>query len=332
MSDLYRQDGSCRAHLMFSCTRCANAENLAALRAQLAAAQERADEYRREVERREEIISGQDVALAAATERAERAEAARNTYYDAANLNHDRYMALRTSCNHQEALYLAEVEEHGKTQARLATIEAERDRLRDALRFQDPRNAAERYDRIADDFERETGLWPPGRSRAAAMGPDPRQEEAFAAWRKFCDAWHERWFDRALSEPAQGRRTVSEMLGGLEVVARYVAPPPSAEALCDPVSGRKVCDALARLSSTEEPPLSRAGQNERETPETSRAGNPQPTINPSQVDGSPTTVNHVREVEGCEHAFEGGQSSIYMDGNVPACGRCRARFVPAGPG
>lgn len=74
--------------------------------------------------------------------------------------------------------------------------------LREALRFQDPRNSTERYDRIADDFYRETGLWPPGRSRAAEMGTDPT-DPAFIQkrWREFCNEWHERWFDAALSQP-----------------------------------------------------------------------------------------------------------------------------------
>lgn len=90
-----------------------------------------------------------------------------------------------------------------------AALQAEQEksaRLEEALRFCDPRNATERYDRIADDFHRETGLWPPGRSRPAAMGPDPDAERANRTWRTYVDAWHEHWFDAALaSAPAATR-------------------------------------------------------------------------------------------------------------------------------
>lgn len=98
----------------------------------------------------------------------------------------------------------------GRLSAENATLRAERDaareevgRLREALRFQDPRNATERYERIADDFYRETHLWPPGRSRAAAMGPayssDEEEKNVQRDWRVFVDRWHERFFERALS-------------------------------------------------------------------------------------------------------------------------------------
>lgn len=79
--------------------------------------------------------------------------------------------------------------------------------MREALRFQDPRNATARYDRIADEFYSSTGLWPPGRSRAAEMGVDHREEEAHREWRKFVDKWHEDWFDAALA-PNAGRSFV----------------------------------------------------------------------------------------------------------------------------
>ena len=93
-------------------------------------------------------------------------------------------------------------------------------RLEGALRFQDPRNASERYDRIADDFFRETGRWPPGRSMPAAMGGDPFDPmETQQMWRKFCNEWHEKFFDDALSTPSPTGepppRTVKERIDEL---------------------------------------------------------------------------------------------------------------------
>jgi hypothetical protein len=77
-------------------------------------------------------------------------------------------------------------------------------RLEKALRFQDPRNASERYERIADDFEKETGHPAPGRDMAAARGGLSWQEEKDRneKWRPFVNAWHERWFDAALAHPS----------------------------------------------------------------------------------------------------------------------------------
>lgn len=73
-------------------------------------------------------------------------------------------------------------------------------RLIEALRIQDPRNATARYDMIADAFWKETGLWPPGRSAAPAMGiPESQREEAEKNWRPFVNRWHEDFFDRVLS-------------------------------------------------------------------------------------------------------------------------------------
>lgn len=73
--------------------------------------------------------------------------------------------------------------------------------LEEALRIQDPRNASERYDLIADDFYRKTGWWAPGRSIPAAVGlVYSEEEEAIRAkeWRAFCNKWHEDFFDAAL--------------------------------------------------------------------------------------------------------------------------------------
>lgn len=83
--------------------------------------------------------------------------------------------------------------------AHIKALEEKARRAEEALRFQDPRNATERYDRIADDFYRLTGRWPPGRSRPAAMGADPDGDATGRAWRDFCNDWHERWFDDALA-------------------------------------------------------------------------------------------------------------------------------------
>jgi hypothetical protein len=113
--------------------------------------------------------------------------------------------------------------------ARLDAAIAQRDRriadLEAALRFQDPRNASARYDRIADDFHRETGLWPPGRDAPAAMGlPESLREEAQAKWRPFVDAWHERWFDAALSAPASSSPILSTATTPLPGVSDAAQP------------------------------------------------------------------------------------------------------------
>lgn len=75
-------------------------------------------------------------------------------------------------------------------------------RLEEALRFQDPRNAAERYEVIARDFNRETGFFAPGKSMPAAMGAYTEEEEKKrqALWRSFVNRWHEEWFDAALKD------------------------------------------------------------------------------------------------------------------------------------
>ena len=110
-------------------------------------------------------------------------------------VNPGTYFAMRTpnSTVERDAL-----------KAQLVARDAEIGRLRAALAFQDPRNATARYDRIADEFYAETGMWPPGRSRAPEMGSDPHPpDEVHRAWRDFCNKWHERWFDQALAPVAE---------------------------------------------------------------------------------------------------------------------------------
>lgn len=107
----------------------------------------------------------------------------------------DMFRTLQTKCDLLAASWKRAEDE-------LAAITAERDRLRAALRFQDPRNAAERYDRIADDFYRETGWWAPGRSIPAAFNhaySEAEDDERHRKWREFCNRWHERFFDEALA-------------------------------------------------------------------------------------------------------------------------------------
>lgn len=67
------------------------------------------------------------------------------------------------------------------------------------IRLQDPRNAAERYDRIADAFEAKHHLLAPGRSRPPEIGADPSPDVTGLMWRAFCNEWHEREFDEALA-------------------------------------------------------------------------------------------------------------------------------------
>lgn len=84
----------------------------------------------------------------------------------------------------------------------VATLRAELERVRGALRLQDPRNATERYEAIARDFNRETGFFAPGKSMPAAMGGLSEEDEnrRQALWRPFVNRWHEQWFDAALAE------------------------------------------------------------------------------------------------------------------------------------
>jgi hypothetical protein len=83
-------------------------------------------------------------------------------------------------------------------------VRAERDALREALRVQDPRNANERYERIAADFEKETGLIAPGKDVHAAMSYSAEDEaKRQQLWRPFVDRWHEQFFDAVLSTPSQ---------------------------------------------------------------------------------------------------------------------------------
>lgn len=94
---------------------------------------------------------------------------------------------------------------------RIRDLEARLAGAVEALRLQDPRNAAERYDRIADDFKRETGLWAPGRSIPAAVGlsySDAEDAERHQRWRAFVNAWHERCFDAVILR-AEGRDKVT---------------------------------------------------------------------------------------------------------------------------
>ena len=82
-----------------------------------------------------------------------------------------------------------------------------REALTTLIAATDPLDSIRRYDEIADAFERETGYWPPGRSRPLAMGGESpmREQEAREAWRAFCNRWHEaKTADarRALAAPA----------------------------------------------------------------------------------------------------------------------------------
>ena len=49
---------------------------------------------------------------------------------------------------------------------------------------------SEHFDDLTMQFEKETGIWPPGRDRAAAMGPEDICDvrlRAFGLWRKYRD-------------------------------------------------------------------------------------------------------------------------------------------------
>ncbi len=63
-------------------------------------------------------------------------------------------------------------------------------------RVQDPRNAAETYDLIANAFERQyPNRTAPGRSRPLALGSDEDPDATQRVWRAFVNAWHETHFD-----------------------------------------------------------------------------------------------------------------------------------------
>jgi hypothetical protein len=84
-----------------------------------------------------------------------------------------------------------------------AAIE-ERERLREALRLLDPRNANELFERIAADFHKKTGLMAPGKSVPPGLGMTTRQEVLRdSKWRPFVNEWHERFFDSLALAPAE---------------------------------------------------------------------------------------------------------------------------------
>lgn len=47
-------------------------------------------------------------------------------------------------------------------------------------------NATERYDRLAAQFYRETGIMAPGKDVAAALGTSMTIEDRYEAWRQWC--------------------------------------------------------------------------------------------------------------------------------------------------
>lgn len=104
---------------------------------------------------------------------------------------------------------LAEIDDH------LQDVKDERDSLRsrvatleEALRLMDPRNAAERYDRIAEDFYKATGLMAPGKSTPLAMQySNADHERSQREWRPFVDSWNEKFFDAALAQTKKDGET-----------------------------------------------------------------------------------------------------------------------------
>ena len=121
----------------------------------------------------------------------------------------------------------------------------------------DPRKASARYDMIADAFQRETGLWPPGRSMPLAMGAPLRSyDDVHPHWRKFCNAWHERRNDEARaalaapSGPSVLAQVVEALREALPLVADAAAnlnPPTS-------VVHSHVVEALRALAALKEKP------------------------------------------------------------------------------
>ena len=86
----------------------------------------------------------------------------------------------------------------------IAALREENARLREALldliEREDPRNVSAEYDRIAESFFKETGLFAPGKSIPLAMGLVYTADEEAARslkWRGFVNGWHEESFDQA---------------------------------------------------------------------------------------------------------------------------------------
>lgn len=92
-----------------------------------------------------------------------------------------------------------EVEFRNRPYVENKRLRAENQRLREALRLQDPRNASECFERIAADFQRKTGLMAPGKDVHPAMNYGQEDDDKRRAlWRSFVNEWHERFFDAAL--------------------------------------------------------------------------------------------------------------------------------------
>lgn len=86
------------------------------------------------------------------------------------------------------------------------------DVVEEATRLNDPRNASERYDRIAEDFHRATGLFAPGKSVPLAMHYSERDRfMAEEKWRPFVNAWHERQADEVAAALREHRAEYEAM-------------------------------------------------------------------------------------------------------------------------
>jgi cell division protein FtsB len=84
-------------------------------------------------------------------------------------------------------------------QAANAAKDAQIAKLREVLRLFAPANATETYDRIAEDFRRETGLVAPGKDVPAAMQYGAKQhDEARRKWQPFVTRWWASQLDAAL--------------------------------------------------------------------------------------------------------------------------------------
>lgn len=111
--------------------------------------------------------------------------------------NHPAIEALTDAIGEAETIAGAVI----AVRERVKDLVHENARLREALRLQDPRNATERYELIADAFTAKTGHPAPGRSMPAAMAYLPDDDDARQRlWRTFCNEWHESFFDTALAE------------------------------------------------------------------------------------------------------------------------------------
>jgi hypothetical protein len=160
-------------------------------------------------------VAALKAALAAAEARAEALEADRNLWFErAAARNHGAACVdwlRRAETAEAEVARLTSLQaKWAVAHVNLLAAEAQRDALAEALRElmdavfrREGEGPSEAYDRIAAQFRTETGLWPPGKDAPVGSHYDPA--ESHQAWNRWCVARAEKAETRARAALASSR-------------------------------------------------------------------------------------------------------------------------------